>query len=272
MKCYVINLDRSPERLAAFTVQAQKAGIDFERFAAIDGKLVPEEELAAQRADRFEFQPINRFETALFLSHRAIWQKLVDSGEPMCAIFEDDVLLSAATQSAFKLISALPSDFDVVKLETTNRKVIVSAQPVAKAADFAMHHLRSWHGGAAAYVLSRKGATMLLARTVKLADPVDQVIFNPFSSISRLLRILQMVPAVAVQLQLSGANDAAVPQTTAGRDQGVRFGVRHGFWIDIQRASKRLLASLRVKLMATQKQHRLIQVQFASEARGATGK
>ena len=37
MKCYLINLDRSPDRLAFFTQQAASSGIVFERMSAIDG-------------------------------------------------------------------------------------------------------------------------------------------------------------------------------------------------------------------------------------------
>ena len=263
MKCYVINLDRSPDRLTAFTMESAKSGMAFERFSAIDGKLVSEEQLAAERAARFELQPINRFETALYLSHRTVWQKFADSGEAMCAIFEDDVVLAPNIMAAFALISTLSDQFDVVKLETTKRKVVIARAALAQSDDFLLSVLKSWHGGAAGYVLSRRGALKLLDKTTKLADPVDQVIFNPLSSVSRTLRILQLVPAVAIQIQFSARQGIIVPQTTAGRDQAVRFGIRHGVWIDVRRAFKRLATGMRFKWLAQQRENRQLRVNFA---------
>jgi glycosyl transferase family 25 len=234
----------------------------FERFPAIDGKLVPEDQLAAERAAHFELQPINRFETALFLSHRAVWQKFVDGGEPACAVFEDDVVLAPEISAAFELISACSEPFDVVKLETTGRKVIIANTPTIANGRFFLAELKSWHGGAAGYVLSRRGALKLLEKNAKVADPVDQVIFNPQSSISRSLDILQLVPAVAIQAQFLPGLDMAVPQTTAGRDATHRFGIRHGLWVDLRRAFKRLGAGLRMRQLAKRTENRQLRVDF----------
>jgi GR25 family glycosyltransferase involved in LPS biosynthesis len=46
VKSYVINLDRNPERLQAFTARFDALGIPFERFPGVDGKTMPEEDFA----------------------------------------------------------------------------------------------------------------------------------------------------------------------------------------------------------------------------------
>ena len=59
MKSYLINLDRSTERLEFFTRQAELLGIPFERISAVEGRRLSSEDLASAVAATFEFQPIN---------------------------------------------------------------------------------------------------------------------------------------------------------------------------------------------------------------------
>jgi glycosyl transferase, family 25 len=99
LKAYLINLDRSPERLAFFTGQAARSGLDVERIAAIDGRRMSDAERARSVSPSYEFQPLNPGEIAVFMSHRTAWQQLLDSGAPCAAVFEDDVVLSARSAS-----------------------------------------------------------------------------------------------------------------------------------------------------------------------------
>ncbi len=46
MRVVVINLDRSPERLAEFGAEAARCGLDFERLPAIDGRLLADRDIA----------------------------------------------------------------------------------------------------------------------------------------------------------------------------------------------------------------------------------
>jgi glycosyl transferase, family 25 len=94
MKTYLINLDRSPDRLEFFRSQAQAVGVSFERIPAIDGRSLPETTWKSIVDKRFEFQPINVYEVAVFLSHKAIWERMIRDGVSMAAIFEDDAILA----------------------------------------------------------------------------------------------------------------------------------------------------------------------------------
>jgi glycosyl transferase, family 25 len=42
MKVFVINLDRSPDRLARIQIQSDQLGFDFERVRAVDGRTMSE--------------------------------------------------------------------------------------------------------------------------------------------------------------------------------------------------------------------------------------
>lgn len=246
--CYLINLDRSPERLAHFAAQARAQGLAFERIPAVDGRLVDAAERQRCLATRFEFQPLNPGEMGVFLSHRAAWTRLVDSGEPRAAVFEDDVALAPDTAAALDALDgpeALcdgPAAADIVKLETTDRPVVLG-EPVGMglARPLPLGHqlraLRSWHGGAAGYVITQACAQHLLQATWPLADPVDQVLFNPMSSISARLQLLQLCPALCIQQNiLDRSQTSGVFGTTIDRHQTRGRLLRHGLVIDLKRA------------------------------------
>ncbi len=87
MKVYLINLDRSPDRLNFFQSQADRLGLPFERISAVDGRRLTAEELRDAVSASYEFQPVNAGEIGLFQSHKRAWEKLIDSGEPHAAVF-----------------------------------------------------------------------------------------------------------------------------------------------------------------------------------------
>jgi glycosyl transferase family 25 len=234
----LINLDRSPERLAYFTAQAQRCGLAFERLAAVDGRALSQAEQAAAVAPRFEFQPINAGEIGLFMSHRRAWQRIVDSGQAYGAVFEDDVVLAQALPQVLAAIAQAAPPGDVVKLETTGRAVVLGDAALALGeGGQALQRLHSWHGGTAAYVVSRAGALRLLAATDPLADPVDQVMFNPLSRVCAALEVWQAVPALAMQKnRLERVAEGSAFATTIERSASRGRLLRHGVWTDLRRA------------------------------------
>jgi len=238
MLALLINLDRSPERLAHFAAQAQRCGLAFERLPAVDGRALGAAEQQAAVAARFEFQPLNAGEIGLFMSHRRAWQRIVDSQQAYGAVFEDDAALALALPQALAALERLAPAGDVFKLETTGRAVVLDAAAQALGdCGCSLQRLRSWHGGTAAYVVSRAGAQRLLAATAPLADPVDQVMFNPLSHVCAALAVWQVVPALAMQMnRLERVGEGSAFATTIGRQQSGGRLLRHGLWIDLRRA------------------------------------
>ena len=198
MRVYLINLDRSPERLQFFEKQASVIGIEFKRISAVDGRQLSSEELAAAVAEKFEFQPISACEIGLFMSHKRAWEKLVASGKPHAAVFEDDAVLSPSTRLVLDAIDASELDFDVIKLESTLRPVVCARQTETLESGTVLQRLHTWHGGTAGYVISAGSARQLLMLKEQLADPIDQVMFNPLSRVSSQLSIFQLNPAACI--------------------------------------------------------------------------
>lgn len=264
MLSYLINLDRSPERLAFFAEQAQRAGLAFERISAVDGRALTPKQREAAVAQRFEFQPINAGEIGLFMSHRAVWQRIADSGVAYGAVFEDDAVLSLRVAAVLAGIDAQQPAVDVIKLETTGRAVVLEGAALPLGAAHSLRRLRSWHGGTAAYVVSRAGALALLQATAKLADPVDQVLFNPMSRVSSSLRLMQVWPAVGIQKNILESHAAGgVFGTTIDRHKSRRgLLFRHGLLLDARRAWKKLKERRRRAQLARVPGHSLMPVPF----------
>ncbi|OUT55329.1 MAG: hypothetical protein CBB71_20400 [Rhodopirellula sp. TMED11] len=264
MQSYVINLDRSPERLEYFGQQAESAGLQFERIAAYDGKLLSQEEIDAIRSVPFQFQPIDLGNIGLLKSHQLAWQRLLDSNQPYAAVFEDDVILSPQITQALQSIDTQQPTFDLAKLETTLRKVAMSREPLQASSKHALHRLHSWHGGTAGYVVSAQGAEKLLSRKDQTSDIIDLVMFHPFSRIASGLNIQQLVPAACIQSQFVADQENPFFESTLGKptvgDRFLRYGVR----VDSRRFVRRQFESLRRRYLAGRSENMQQVVPFSS--------
>jgi glycosyl transferase, family 25 len=274
MLAYLINLDRSPQRLAHFSAQAASAGVRFERLPAVDGRAIAPAERERMLSPQWQFQPLNPGEVGIFLSQRMAWQRLLDSGDPMAAVFEDDVLLAPEAGRLLARLAEGGWQADIVKLETTLRPVVLGESAHLLDAAHGLRPLRSWHGGAAGYVITRAAAERLLAATWPLADPVDQVLFNPLARVSATLALLQLVPALCVQKNIferHGAGPAAGDAsgefaTTIERPATRGRLLRHGLVTDLRRAWLKHLERRRRSALAREPGHAYLTVPFAAPA------
>jgi glycosyl transferase family 25 len=183
---YVLNLARSPERRAFMLDVCARERVAPEFVAAVDG-----------RGCRSSVTALSKAETALILSHRKAWRKLLAGRDEFAVVLEDDVHLGEG------FAALIASDwaglaFDVIKLETMFHRTLVARSRV-RLGDRALHRLRSEHVGAAGYIVSRKGARKLLAATHRLHEPVDQTIFGRRAIRRGEIVAYQLVPAIVVQ-------------------------------------------------------------------------
>jgi len=266
MKSFLINLDRSPERLLFFTRQAEQYGLAFDRVSAVDGRKLSAVEIQSALDPCFEFQPINECELGLFLSHRAIWERVVGENIPAAAIFEDDVVLSPQISTALAALDRCEMPYDLIKIETTLRKVVCGRVGVELPSGQALHLLRSWHGGTAGYIVSHRGASKLLAAKEKISDQVDQVLFNPISRVSAALAIYQLLPALCIQKDILSKNDPAAFGSTIERAHSRGRLFRHGMFIDARRLINKQRERLRRNRLALSSSHIQLRVPFAHAA------
>jgi glycosyl transferase family 25 len=198
---YVINLTRSPGRRAFMAQGLAQAGVTPEFVAAVDGR--------APRLQRLAPIGLSAAETALILSHRKAWRRLLASGADFAVVLEDD---AHAGEHFADLLRADWSAhaFDAVKLETMFDSVWM-ARRGPPLAGRELRRLGAEHLGAAGYLVGRAGAGKLLAMTRGLVEPVDQTLFGREAVFSGRVRVLQLTPAAIVQ-------DRLLPDASARRE------------------------------------------------------
>jgi glycosyl transferase, family 25 len=238
-----------PDRLTHFQREAKQAGIAFERVSAVDGRKLVPEDYRALVSSRFEFAPLTPAEFGLLGSHKKAWERFLSTGEPAAAIFEDDAMLSSNLGAALAEIDQADLFFDIIKLETTLRRVVLSQPKCELPSGFQLHQLLTWHGGTAGYIISRACAEKLLSWKAESCDAaaavnndspllcsasvLDQMLFNPFSRVCSQLRVMQVNPAGCIQNDIlarrtGGVNFGSTIQPQSRKAKFLRYGVRIG--------------------------------------------
>jgi glycosyl transferase family 25 len=174
---YVINLDRSPERLEHVRRGLALKGLSPVRIRAVDANDLDARAIAevfdAERAQRDYFVPISKAEIACFLSHRFTWRAfLEESRAPVCVILEDDAELSDAFVEVIAAVAARgPRDWDMVKLFARRRQCSRRIAPLP--AGFSLvRHLRQ-PTVTVGQMVSRSGAEKMLGGSQRIYRPID---------------------------------------------------------------------------------------------------
>ncbi|PBC03325.1 glycosyltransferase family 25 protein [Mesorhizobium sp. WSM3860] len=202
MESYVINLDRSPDRLKRMADRLNSIGLSFQRVPAVDGRLLSPAEIADVNKPAAEAAAMTPEEVGCFLSHRKCWERIVSGPDAYGCVFEDDMLISK--QAALFLggdAGWIPRDADIVKIEKVPVRVWLDRAVSPLPGAFKLALLRSFSFGSGGYILSRVTAERLLAVTRVFSDAVDHVKFNPACGIAGSLKSYQMIPALCVQTQ-----------------------------------------------------------------------
>ncbi|HJS46196.1 MAG TPA: glycosyltransferase family 25 protein [Rhizomicrobium sp.] len=233
MRIYLVNLARRPDRLATMIRQTVPLGLSLERIEAVDAK---SEEPAMVNRWFTQSGPLGQIpmgDKACLLSHRQGWNMFLASGDRHAVFLEDDVRLSVSAAALLTSDGWIPADAAVVKLEhygPAGQRVLLD-EIRAVGEDFQLGRMLSRHTGAAAYILSRRAAELLLHQTC-FDLPVDHLLFNPNNSkLFARLRPRQLVPAIARQEEFVGEKSDI---------EGTRLGLRAFGWTYLARELVRL--------------------------------
>jgi glycosyl transferase family 25 len=191
MKILLINLDQSVERFKEQLTQFERLTLSFERFSATSIQ-----DFTAQDYQKMAFggqRPMKQSELACFLSHKRVWEYVVQSNQP-CAILEDDAVLVSDFKDVLDHIENI-ADLDYVNLEVVGRKKIVEKTPSYHFDDYQLYKLYQDRNGTGGYVLFPTGAKQLLDfmndRSIGLVDE--------YIASCRTLRSFQIEPAALLQ-------------------------------------------------------------------------
>jgi GR25 family glycosyltransferase involved in LPS biosynthesis len=216
-KVYVINLDRTPERMLPLKQQLEIIETPFERFSAIDGyKLVLKdiesgEEIKGTDLKRIPSPltrnhqykllypdskidvnyyfapktfPLTAGELGVAMSHMSIWHDMLENNYQAVMIFEDDACLRIHFDPKIKkILENAPKDWDMIYLGS-------QTQPDTKTQKFAGNELleKVTKGGlilAHAYIISNKAAKKFYSKHQKLIFPIDEDLKDPEINVYR---------------------------------------------------------------------------------------
>jgi glycosyl transferase family 25 len=202
MQAFLINLMRRPDRLRNMESQLAELDISHQVVAAVDARTESEESAQLRFAADGPLGPLPKGDRCCTLSHMRAWSMLLASGESHGLILEDDVALDADAAHLLRDASWIPPHVGLLKIERfgpANQRVLLDE--VSDAGDGRqIGRLRSRHTGAAAYILSRRTAELLLSWPQLWTLPVDHMLFNPNNSpLAAALAPYQLTPVIARQ-------------------------------------------------------------------------
>src|SRR5437764_8671637 len=91
LRVYLINLDRSPDRLKTFMADNAMADLESVRGQAVDGQKLDRTDLVSRNVIAGDLLYSNNA-VACSLTHLAIWRRVIADGRP-AVVCEDDAIL-----------------------------------------------------------------------------------------------------------------------------------------------------------------------------------
>lgn len=165
---YVINLNRSTDRLARISADLNAAGLAFERIPAIDASepAIFEQVYDARENRRNYLAPLSRQEVACFLSHRRAWQTFLETSDAPYAIFLED---DAAPLPGGLNLQILQQAF----AESDRAQIMKLYHPPAVRISIRRSFPLVPPLGAVAQAMNRAAAQAVLEFTARFHEPVD---------------------------------------------------------------------------------------------------
>ena len=104
----------------------------------------------------------------VFFSHRNVWRRIANGKNNFGAVFEDDLTFSNDARYLISDDGWIPEDVDIIKIETTSRKVLLLPPFSEVIPGRQLGNLASVHMGGGGYILSKNIAARLLTFHTKV--------------------------------------------------------------------------------------------------------
>lgn len=193
----VINLDRSPQRLANMRERLAGWPWPWERLPAVDGSALaewPAAEVDEAAYRRRHGRELPRGEVGCYLSHLRAMRRFLETGSEHLVLLEDDALPGPDFVPVVERLLERGADWDLVKLSGFHR-----CGPWTVAALTPHHRLAipfARQGNTAALVMNRTAAARLLQALQPMSLPYDHALERPWTCGLRL-RVVVPPPCAA---------------------------------------------------------------------------
>jgi glycosyl transferase family 25 len=166
---FLINLDRSSDRLEWMLAELQRSGLEFVRFSAVDGRDALPEWLRAQFP---ETAHLSSGEVGCYASHLSVYLQIARSALPYAMILEDDAMLADDLPSIVQeALSMAPLGWDYIRLSGHFKRAVYSVGRLSNGRHLVRHTLIP--NTTVGYLVSRQGAEKMLVPSARVR-PIDR--------------------------------------------------------------------------------------------------
>lgn len=170
----VINLDRSPHRLAQIAKQLDDIGWHWARLPAADGKTLSMTDRSIVDVDAFKRKhgkmPLPG-EVGCYLSHVWAMQRFLQTDKGYLLVMEDDLRIGPDMPSVIKALMEKVDHWDVVMLSGIHNAWPLAVTGLVEPYNLAVPLLR--YSGASCYMLSRHAAEIYVRDLLPMSLPYD---------------------------------------------------------------------------------------------------
>ena len=213
---YIINLDRSTDRMAVMAQQCEALGIPYTRVPAIDGSKIKPHVLEKVTTP-FCRRMCTTSMIGCALSHMRTWKTVVREGHHLALIMEDDAnIVPEFVAGLRRALADVPRDFDVLLLGcffmcNKSRSYALGTRLI-KPFVHRRHDTRTWgsvyvpeaFAGSHCYVVSQQGARKLLRLIPRVSWHIDIAI-----NVSPTINVYAVSPDLAFQRDMSTSSIAS---------------------------------------------------------------
>ncbi len=171
---YVINLDRSKDRLIKIQTQLEQSAIPFIRVSGVDGAFCTSDELAL--LDRNAYERLHGKspllgELGCYLSHVKTMREFLNSQYQFAVILEDDANINQGFKDIIYDIIKIQEHWDMVKLSGAHRGTPLKLLEISD--EYTLTVLLTKCTGSSAYILKRTAAQKYLQSILPMQLPYD---------------------------------------------------------------------------------------------------
>jgi len=233
LRIFVISLTRAAERRASVSAHLQALGLEYELVDGVDGRELPAEEHARLLAPGVTFSSPGV--VGCYMSHMAVYRRLVETGDAAALVLEDDAALNPAI---VPLLRAGPArlDFDYCFLDCDNVREPVFYDPDTRLPlghGFTAYELSGGPEGTHAMIVTREAAELRLSHGLPIQNAID--VYDMLPGRPRFAAILAPRGAGVAMTSLHSMISARREQTPPAF-----ASLRHQAWFPMLRDTLRL--------------------------------
>lgn len=181
MKRYLINMDRSTDRLDIMNKRLLELGLDFERVSAVEGAKLSVAELSRVSAPNWKYpNKLTPGEIGCFLSHKKCWELFLASDEDWALVLEDDSAFAARAKEYLLSTEWIPSECQLIQFSYTPDTTYSDKTIELPNGSHLVRVKHSAPCGTYAYLISREAAQIALSCAEKVEGPIDNFLFGMF--------------------------------------------------------------------------------------------